>query len=72
MTQPNFRWSLCLLPVVFGQQQHQHQHQSDKDILRRHGDYFLRRDTSSSSDKINKLLKQGHLVMWVRSVVTGI
>jgi len=36
------RWSLCLLTVVFGQHQHQHQHQSDKDILRRHGDYFLR------------------------------
>jgi len=34
------RWSLCLLTAVFGQQQHQHQ--SDKDILRRHGDYFLR------------------------------
>jgi len=32
------RWSLCLLPLVFGQ----HQHQSEKDILRRHGDYFLR------------------------------
>merc|ERR1712203_279851 len=27
---------------VFGQHQHQHQHQSEKDILRRHGDYFLR------------------------------
>jgi len=38
------RWSLCLLTVVFGHDQYQHhQHQqSDKDILRRHGDYFLR------------------------------
>lgn len=52
----NFRWSLCLLTAVFGQQQHQHQ--SDKDILRRHGDYFLRREPSSPSDKINKLLSK--------------
>merc|ERR1719211_417648 len=33
------RWSLCLLTVVFGQQQRQAE---KKDILRRHGDYFLR------------------------------
>merc|ERR1719211_440217 len=33
------RWSLCLLTVVFGQQQRQAE---KKDILRRHGDYYLR------------------------------
>ena len=42
------RWSLCLLTVVFGQHQHQ---QSEKDILRRHGDYFLRRVMSPLSIK---------------------
>jgi len=34
------RWSLCLVAVVFGQQQQEEN--SDKEILRRHGDYFLR------------------------------
>ena len=35
-----YRWSLCLVAVVFGQQQQEEN--SDKEILRRHGDYFLR------------------------------
>ena len=40
MLRDYYRWSLCLVAVVFGQQQQEEN--SDKEILRRHGDYFLR------------------------------
>ena len=50
------RWSLCLLTVVFGQQQRQAE---KKDILRRHGDYYLRQFQWTMSDfqPRSKLLK---------------